>query len=670
MIARPGLTYAIASSHNEISILQKLAPRLLLLVALLLTVIIYRSGLHGPFIFDDGLNIVNNQHLRLQDFSKESLQEAAFSIPNGVFGRPLSMLSFAFNFYLDRHNIEPFPSAYSFKLANLGIHLLNGLAIFMLTRLLIALYRERRRPDLPATYPTWLALAVASAWLLHPLNLTSVLYVVQRMASLAALFTFIGLGVYLWGRTRLCSGRRWGMLAITASLLVFAPIAVLSKENGILLPFFMLAAEVVLFRFEADKPSGRRLLLVFFTALLVLPTVLTLGYLAQHPDSLLGGYARRDFNLIERLMTEARVIWFYLRLIVLPSTAQMGIYHDDIAISRQLLEPASTLPAILGVLALPVVAWSLRRRQPLVAFGILFFLLGHSIESTIYPLELVHEHRNYLPMFGILLAFFHLLLDPLTAVSTKPLRRILALLLIPLFAVGTLSRANAWSNDYDLWTLEVEHHPDSIRANLALADLYANALTRDPAAKAGNYQLARKYYERTLTLDRYDTNGLFGLIQLSKVHGRSVERAWLDDLNYSLEHQAIPSNTNERLISLAMCTTEDTCPLKAQDIDPLMRAPLRNVKVTGRDRALIYNAMTVYFFNVTHDYQAAVESTRQAIALDPQDIENSLWLATILLAMHRPDEARKQITVLRQLDPRNMRAKDIGQLEDQLNHGN
>lgn len=650
--------------------MQKLIPRFLLLLALLAAALAYRPGLHGPFLFDDGINIVSNPHLKLADFSKESLYEAAFSISNGLFGRPLSMLSFAVNFYFDRDKIEPFPSAFSFKTTNLAIHLLSGIAIFILTRLLVALFRERRRPDSSRAYPEWLALAVSAAWLLHPLNLTSVLYVVQRMASLAALFTFIGLILYVWGRARLHTGQRGGMMAILAGLLVFTPLALLSKENGVLLPVFMLATELILFRFETAQPGARRFLIGFFVIFAALPALIVTAQLALHPDWLLAGYARRDFTLTERLMTEARIVWFYLRLILLPSTALMGVVHDDIAVSRELFDQATTLPAIIGILALPVGVWLLRRRQPLVAFGILFFLVGHSLESTVYPLELAHEHRNYLPMFGILLAFFHLLLEPLHAASARWPRRAAAILLIALFAAGTFSRASDWSTLENLWSGEVEHHPASIRANTAMGDFYANALTFDPATKTANYEFARHYYEQIIALKKYNTDGLFSLVRLSELYGQPVDKAWLNDLAHGLEHEAIASNTNDRLITLAMCKTKVACPLRLDEIDELMRAPLRNPKVIGRDKALIYSALTVYLFNITHDYTAAAEATRHAIELDPQDIEHQLWLATILIAMQRPDEAREQISLLKQLDPKKIRARDIEFLEKQLTQGN
>lgn len=649
--------------------LQRLVPRLLLLVALLAALVAYRPGLNGPFVFDDGINVVNNQHLRLSEFSRNSLNEVVFSISNGQFRRPLAMLSFAFDFYLDRNKAEPFLSAFTFKVTNLVIHLLNGIAVYFLTYLLVALYRERRQAELSPVYPAWLALAVSAAWLLHPLNLTSVLYVVQRMASLAALFSFTGLSVYLLGRARLDNGQRGGRAAILVCLLIFAPLALFSKENGILLPFLMLVVEVFLFRFETRQPSARRFLIVFFGVFVVLPALVLSGYLAFHSDLLLAGYARRDFVWEERLMTEARVVWFYLYQIILPNTAAMGIYHDDFIISHSVLDPLTTLPAILGILALVTGVWFWRQRAPLVAFGICFFLVGHSLESSIIPLELVHEHRNYLPMYGILLAFFHLLLNPLLAVTTRLPRRVLGVLLIPLFAAGTFSRASDWSGAESLWAAEVRHHPESRRANTAMGDYYANALSFDPLVKESNYQLARQAYENNTALDRYDIGALFGLLRLCELYAKPVEKIWIADLVHGLQSSSIPANTNEYLVVLASCLTHAGCPLQLSEVDQVIRAPLSNSKVVGSDKALILYALTYYLVNVRHDYVAADVAIRQAIALNPQDINLQLWLVTVLIASNRMAEARQQIDFIKMIDTRNMRAKDVALLEEQLTHG-
>ncbi len=645
--------------------MQRFMPRILLVLVLLATFMSYRPGLSGPFIFDDGINIVNNTHLKIHDLSPQSLSEAAFSVPSGVFMRPISMLSFALNYYYDAGS----SAVFSFKLTNLVIHLFNGVAVFVLVWQLMALYRERRQPGLPSAYPQWLALVVSAAWLLHPLNLTSVLYAVQRMTSLAAFFTLLGLIAYLWGRARLYTGQRGGIPAILAGLLVFTPLAILSKENGALLPFFMLAAELTLFKFETAEPITRRFLMGFFVLCTVLPVLVFIAYLALHPDWLLASYSRRDFTLSERLMTEARVVWFYLRLIVLPSTSLMGLYHDDIVISRQLLEPFTTLPAILGILALLGGVWLLRRRMPLAAFGMLFFIVGHGMESTFLPLELVHEHRNYLPMLGILLVFFHGLIEPIHAAKARLPRRVVAAFLIALFAAGTFFRASSWGNSLDLWSAEVEHHPASARANTEIGDFIEYLSQNDPRAMEINYPLARRYFERATALQKNNVNGLFGLIRLSVSHGKPVEHGWLDELAYRLEHEAIPANVNDQLGTMAQCLFQYACPLSASQFETLLNASLRNQKISLRDKVVI-NSITIYYlFNIVRDFPAAAEAARRSIEWDPQELESRLSLVTILVAMQRHDEAREQISLFKSLDKKGARTRDIDLLEKQLGQG-
>jgi len=646
--------------------MQRLIPSLLFFCAVLVALLVYQAGLSGPPVFDDGPNIVSNLQLRVKDVSLSSLREAAYSSPVGAFQRPLSMLSFALNFYVSAGDFSPF----HFKLTNLVIHLLNGLAVFALVRILVGFCCKQRQQLLPAAYPDWLALAVAAAWLLHPLNLTSVLYLVQRMNSLAALFTLIGLILYFLGRIRVSNGQRGGLLAILFSVFIFTPLAILSKENGALLPFFMLVAELTLFKFETARPIDRRLLIVIFMVCTLLPVLVFVSYVALHPDLLLGGYAKRDFNLPERLMTEARIVWFYLRLIVLPSNALMGMYHDDIAISTGLFNPAMTLPAILGIVALPFVVWLMRRRQPLVAFGILFFLVGHSMESTFIPLELAHEHRNYLPMVGILLVFFHLLLQPFHVASARIPRRIVAVSLIGLFAAGTFSRATVWANPFDMSRAEIEHHPNSSRASIEMGNLYANLISPDPFTMEEYYFFARQYYEHEASLKKTNVNGLFGLIVLSISRGKPIEKGWLTELADRLRNEAVPTNIIEPLLAIAGCRSTASCPLSGQEVELVLHAPLQNPHVFGHVKALAYTALTQYLVNVARDYPAAIDSMKHSIEFAPQELEHRLTLIRFLIALKRMDEARNQLAMLKQVDPRRNGQRDIVQLEQQLTHDN
>ena len=133
----------------------------------------------------------------------------------------------------------------------------------------------------------------------------------------------------------------------------------------------------------------------------------------SNPQWLWAGYDLRSFTLFERLLTEGRVLWFYLGLIVFPQLEHLGLYHDDIAISTGLFTPWTTLPALVGLAWLAFLSWWTRTRAPLVSFGIAWFLIGHAMESTVLPLEIAHEHRNYLPLLGILLAAAWVLLRAL-----------------------------------------------------------------------------------------------------------------------------------------------------------------------------------------------------------------------------------------------------------------
>jgi hypothetical protein len=343
---------------------------LLLSILLAASALVYLPGIGGPFLFDDYGNIVHNDFLKLQELSAGDLYHAAYSLRSGPLQRPIAMASFALNYYFAGGFTSPVP----FKLTNLCIHIINGLLIFWLLRLVFT--RAALRSGSPASdhrspqAVTALAAAGALIWMVHPIQLTSVLYVVQRMTELSALFTLLGLICYLKGRLRLCSGRPGGIRLIVIGLVGCGVLGLLSKENAALLPVFAGALELTLFSSEMpwrlwSSLSARKKQAVIAGAflLVVVSIVTVIGYA-------LPAYASRPFDLPERLMTEARVLWFYLSLIVLPRLPAFGLYHDDIVLSTSLLSPWTTLPSVLGICALLGLAFLARRSQPLVTLGI------------------------------------------------------------------------------------------------------------------------------------------------------------------------------------------------------------------------------------------------------------------------------------------------------------
>ena len=553
----------------------------LLLCLLAVTVACYLPGLAGHFIFDDGVNIGKNPHLKIGSLDFTSLWQAASSGGAGPLGRPISMASFAINHYFSGLD------AYYFKATNLAIHLLNGMLVFVFARLLLGLHlRLLGIADDKAV--AWVALATAALWLLHPFNLTGVLYVVQRMTSLATLFTLAGLTLYLYGRKSLLDGRsRSGFAAIAAAIFVFTPLAALCKESGALLPLFMLVIEATLLRWSAPGRKARRMLMALLGLTLATPLLFGLAYVLKNPAIIFGGYAWRDFSLAERLMTEARVLWFYLHMIVLPSVGEMGLHHDDIPISRSLFSPWTTLPAIVGLSLLAAAAFALRNKQPLLTFGVAFFFAGHAMESTIIPLELAFEHRNYLPMFGILLPLAYYALGEKPHASSVRVRRIAFLLLLALFAGLTALRAQQWGDTLQMRMLEVERHPRSVRAHTDLAGLYNHLPPTSKEDAIDLYNRAIFHYRQAADNAPTSISGLLGMLAVNAKRRLPVDEALLAELEQRLATVPFGPPNKNSLVGAVRDIASSYFAVDAETVERLYRATLSNPLLTGSHRKQI-----------------------------------------------------------------------------------
>jgi hypothetical protein len=424
------------------------------------TTLIYLPGLNGPFLFDDPPNVV--QPLTAWLGGQIGWQEIIFGNDSGPLHRPLAMLTFLANASLS--GLSPWP----FKATNLAIHLACGVLIYALLSRLLA-------RDTQFKTGRFAALIVSAIWLLHPMQASTVLYVVQRMEQLSALFTLAALLLYVHARQCFEQGHRRSALIHLFVLLPLATLAaILSKENGVLVPLFCLVLELGYFRDSAAMPRPR-VVTWFFCVTLLVPGLLALFWFWRHPQQLLGGYAGRLFTPVERLMSEPRALMDYMGALLLPRGPSLGLYTDDFAVSHSLLDPVSTLAAIVGLIALVVAALWSRKYIPAFFVGIGFYLVGHSMESTVIPLELYFEHRNYLPSVGFFLAVVGLVhwavLRVLPHISNNPLRsrRLLStgvVLLLLALGVATLARASVWSSWPVLAAQGARQHPDSIRAQM------------------------------------------------------------------------------------------------------------------------------------------------------------------------------------------------------------
>lgn len=428
---------------------------------LMLTLATYWAGLGGPYFLDDLpiLAPVDQWHAGLQSWQIA----LAPNVDSFVDSRPVAMASFMLSSWLGG------PGTFPLKLGNLLIHLLCGLLGWWLLRgLFRADARAAPRADVYAAI-------AAGIWLLHPLHVSTVLYAVQRMAQLATLFTLSAIVVYVIARQQLIQGRLWSS---AINLFVLFPLllalGILSKQNAAIAPILCLVLELAYFQRSASQP--RSVLPLFFGVFGALPALAASALLLFSPERLLSRYAEWDFTLVQRLLTQPRALLDYLGMWFLPRGPQMGLYTDAYPVSTSLLSPPGTLFAITSLVIASGLAITLRKHAPSVFAGWFFFLVAHAVESSILPLEMYYEHRNYLPAFGLLIAAFGLL-ALLRAeygahrLNTRKIGTTAAAVLIPVLAFATFSRVLVWQHEELIIAQGFERHPRSLRARLDLMSL-------------------------------------------------------------------------------------------------------------------------------------------------------------------------------------------------------
>ena len=323
----------------------------------------------------------------------------------------------------------------------------------------------------------WIAVLACGVWLLHPYMVSTTLYVVQRMAQLATLFCLAGIAVYLYGRLQLATQPRRAYILMSLGLGAGTLLATFSKENGALLPLLILVIEFCLPK--QGKPAWQ-----WRAVFLWLPSIVIAVLLARYIDFSDNPWPHRNFNQIERLLTEARIVCEYLLHLFVPRIEGNGLYQDGYVISKGLFEPVSTFFAIAFLVVLLAAAFVVRKKTPLISLGILFFFAAHLMESTVVGLELYFEHRNHL---AALFLFLPLAYYGVIYSARSKLLPVLAVVVLGILASMTWLRASLWSDNDKLELYWVQSATDSPRAINAVAAFYIN---NGDYEKANDYLLA------------------------------------------------------------------------------------------------------------------------------------------------------------------------------------
>jgi len=469
--------------------------------------LIYSNSFDCSLHFDDFSNITVNQNIQITDLSWENIEKGLYGvIGSSRWQRPVSYFSFALNYFFGGFDV------FGYHLVNFFIHFLAAFFLFLF------IYHTLQ---LPMVYDRYgksaysIALLSSFLWAVNPVQVAAVTYIVQRMASMAALFYIMAMFFYLMGRTSepLLKKTMFFLAAVFSGVLACG-----TKENAAMLPMAIFLYDLFLIRGVTKENLKNSLPYGILAAVAVV--AIGLLYIGELP-TIVSDYKIRSFTMVERLMTQPRVLLFYVSLLLYPITSRMMLIHD-IDISTSFFTPWTTLPAFGAVILIIVAALYMVRNRPLIAYCIVFFFLNHLIEGSFIALELVYEHRNYLPSMLFFLPLAIIMIRGLQYFSNN--RRIFLLLNISIIAVLIIHgvtvyiQNNIYKDDISLWSDNSEKAPRLHRVHQNLATAYFTAGRLEEAFKEAHLALetSLESYHAANMGSKCRTYGLLGEYYFSK----------------------------------------------------------------------------------------------------------------------------------------------------------
>ncbi|WP_078482439.1 hypothetical protein [Solemya pervernicosa gill symbiont] len=604
---------------------------------------IYWPGLSGTFLFDDFPNLSILSHLDQHDTYNRVVQ-FTLSGSSGPTGRPISLFSFMLN-----DNAWP-SDPWAFKYTNLMIHLLNGVLIFTFVRkLLITLNQNIVRAELVAMIAT-------AFWLLQPLNISTVLYVIQRMTELSALFNLILLISYLYAREYLARSENRGLILLTVSMMLLVPLSIFSKENGALIFFYLLATEQAVL--SQHKYNSLIKFKTWKLAFIVIPALLIIAYLIYYGIKTPATSFNRDFSFQQRLLTESRIMFDYLGRIIVPRLGDGGLFHDDYTISTSLTNPLSTLFSLLAIVCLLFSIFVFRRKAPLYSFAVAWFFSGHLIESTVIPLELYFEHRNYLPMVGPLIAISYYATNFSKSHKYTTSILIVGLLLTSIFS--TYQNSKIWGDPLLASQIWASEHPSSIRSRQAAASFAV--LNNDYAEAERQLRLGISYNPDDVSLKLQ--------MLLVQCATKTLTSDEIESFKNTIKFAKYSHASTSSLIQLSQLVSKGRCkPLNTNDMVMIYLRAIENPGFQShKTQHMLYYWLGQTFAD-QRNLSSAMEALDKAHAFQPViDIPllQAIWLSSAGLY----DDSLQYISVARKMDNRaknpllkHSKRRDIDNLE-------
>lgn len=431
---------------------------------------IYSNTLYSPFVYDDYDNIINNPIIIKQELTWGALKDILSS------DRPVSLFTFAFNSYLG--GLDP----YGYHLFNIVVHIFTAIGFFLLFEGTLTLSKSALSEN-----RFIISFIAGILWLTNPLQTQAVTYIVQRMASMAAMFYVWSLFFYY--KMRVSKDYTYFFLTVIFGLLAFG-----TKQNTYTLPFCILVYELLVIR-KGDVGfllNKKRLILISAVTLIFIGTLWYLYYDYFSFRVEIGLWLWQWIKT--RFLTGLRVILFYITQLLLPLPSRLCLLHD-FKLSRSLLNPPSTVIALISLSSLIYYSVAACKKQPIISFFIFWFFVNIAIETFNPQLFFMFEHRLYLPSMGFFAIAAIAICSIFTLLSQKRNAIILALIIVALYSFNTYIRNMTWKDKYSLWG-------DVINKNPWLAEGYVgigNAFVTD-----GDYEDAINYLLKANSINPRD----------------------------------------------------------------------------------------------------------------------------------------------------------------------
>lgn len=600
-----------------------------------ITIMAFWPALSGGFVFDDYAIFVENPVVHISGWHWQAWHALwTWSLIN--IQRPLVMFTYALNYALGG-------STWGFKATNLALHLLNAVLVWLLAdRLLIASWiTPSSKSNSTRQRTRYWALAIAAAWAVHPLQISAVMYVVQRMEVMGFTFALLALLCYWHARQQQQAQQRaWPWLLICV-LLVAAGFC--AKETAVLVPGYALLLELTILRFAASNSRTSRLWKIFYTCGCALALMIFVGYLLPRYATS-DAYSARDFTAWQRELTQLRVLPMYLGWSLLPLPNLLHFYYDNYPASSGLLHPATTLLGGLLLATLLGLAVAVHQRRPLLALGIGWFFMANALTSSPLPLELVFEHRNYPALFGVLLVLADVLWLACRKVSPS-LPVIIALVLVFNLSFLTFLRAGIWSSPLQLATTLAEYNPGSARAALDLARRYVAISGDNPDVPA--YWLGIKELERAARLPGSSILPEDALLIQGANHPGLDSRVWWDSLQEKLRTRPMGPETYLALNGLLQNRLYDHV-----NIDATQLARAYEIAIARQPKLVSLHVQYAELAGIALGNPAlAVEQWQDVMELKTHTSGEVAQLANYLIDGHRDREALAVIEKAQAVQP-------------------